>query len=112
MKSLLLAALGLPLGAPRDQVQKVLSGAGIACKPGPARGVECPWAPAAVAGAAGLRLEFEKNRLPRVVLTVDPGEKSVAAFHTGYRELRRLTLSYGRRASQRLTPQGPAPNPR
>lgn len=88
--------LGLPFGATLERVQAELSAAGIACKPAEEGALECPRAPAKVAGAAGLRLEFKEQKLARAVLHIDPGANTWPAFHSRYIELKRqLTGQYG-----------------
>ena len=88
--------LGLPFGASMDRVKAALSAAGISCKPAGDSSWQCPRAPADVKGAAGLRLGFEKDRLVRAELEIDPRAKTFQAFRSRYVELKReLTEKYG-----------------
>ncbi len=91
-----LLALGLPFGENVERVTAVLAEAGIADKPAVEGALERPRAPVEVGGAAGLRLEFEKDRLARALRNIDPGPKTFAAFHSRYLELKReLTGKHG-----------------
>lgn len=88
--------LGLPFGASVERVKSVLSSAGISCKSGRGGALECRRPPVEVAGAAGLRLWFQKDRLVRAELEIAPGAKTFAAFRSRYIELKRqLTAKHG-----------------
>ncbi len=88
--------LGLPFGADSARVKAALAAAGISCKVA-ADGIwECPRAPAKVAGSRALRLNFDKDRLVRADLEIDPGAQTFAVFRSRYVELKReLTEKYG-----------------
>ena len=88
--------LGLPFGETRERVRAMLSAAGIECKPAGENALQCPRAPEKVPGAAGLRLEFENEKLQRAELSIDPGAKTWPALRARYVELKReLTQKHG-----------------
>jgi len=93
---LLAAALGLTLGASRSQVIRTMEVAGISCRAGSGRVLECVRAPEEVPGADGLRLEFDKSGLTRAVLSIEAGAPTYAAFHARYQEMKRwLSTRHG-----------------